>query len=453
MSDDSSIDETDRRSILKKASAGTLVLTGLAGCSGGGGDGSSSETEIEFWTQETQEERVGRINEIADTFEEEYDGTINVNGIVSGDFASEFQSARASGDLFTASQISQIQLDPIRGTDIPAFDYHQNVVDTIGEDEYIGRFLDFVRTDNGLLAVPVFAWAQALWYRQSVFDEAGLDFVPRSWDQILEAAETLHDPDNDQFGIAIGAQANDFYAQQCYTMFALANDAPLFSEDGEILFDNDKHIETLEFYDQLYEYTSSGIVEPGDAFNQYANGQTHLTPIAPHILQYVADIADDPASALSDIRHTGYIEEERQTSFGLIEGYYIINSRADDAQKETAQKFLEFLSWEDEQEHYMNWLDVQIGGFQPVFEGFTEREEYRNQDVMQHVDESVLEAIPQSLQNFERFGGYIYDDYFPVIGEIETQFLITEAVNRVVQGENAQDVAEDIADQMRDLQE
>jgi len=449
-----SSDGTTRRSWIKKTGAGVIVLSGLAGCSGngdgdgGGGDGGSSQ--VEFWTQETQEARVERINEIADNFVEQYDdeAMFDVNGVASEDYASEFLARQAADDLFELSQIGLPQVAPLRGSNVPARDLHEDVVERIEEKrDYDPFFLELFRDEQGLTAVPLVTWTMAAWYRQSAFDEAGLDFVPRTFDQLLEAAEALHDPDNGQFGIGIGKEAGDLYTQQCYSMFALANNAPLFSEDGEIIFDSDAHIETLQFYADLAEFTSPGF--EGNAFIQYGNGQTHITPVAPHILKYVWDIADNPEEEVNDIRHTGYVEEERKTAFGLPEGSYMINANADENAKQVAADFLEYWA----KEEYMNWLDIQIGGFQPVFQGFTETEEYRNHEIMQHVDESVIQAIEESIMGFERFGGYIHGEYFPIVGEIENQFIIADAAHDVIRGEDPQQVAEDYAEEMRSLRE
>lgn len=448
--------------------AGAAAFAGFAGCLGDNGDdgdstdgsdttddsdgGSERDPEVELWTQETQEERIERLNDIANAFLSENAGAIDVQGVPSGDYISEFFARQAADDLFTVSQISVDQVAPLRGTGIPDRDLHQEVIDRVGEErDYVDFFLELFTDEDGLMAIPAFTWTKAMWYRESIFEDAGLDFVPQSFDQIMEAAETLHDPDNGQWGVGIGLEPGELYTQQCYMLFALANDAPLFSPDGEIIFDSDEHVETLEYYADLAEFTSPGL--EGNTFIEYGNGDCHLTTVAPHILGYIWDIAETPEEDINDIRHSGYVEERRRTAFGLTEGTYMIYEGAEDVDKQAAADFIEYLLIGEDGDQYQNWLDIQIGGFQPVFEGYTESDAYRSNEIIGNMHASTLEAIESSLTEFERFGGYIHGEYFPVVGDIENQFLIADAVHDVVAGEDARTVAENYAEQMRQLQD
>lgn len=122
-------------------------------------------------------------------------------------------------------------------------------------------------------------------------------------------------------------------------------------------------------------------------------------------MTYVWDSATDPKSAVSDLRFAGYREEQHRSSYGFMNDL-VLNSNEPDRRLEAAKQFVNFTLTEDDHE------------------------------ILRHVEETIHQAlVPQGIT------------------EIERQFMISEAISRVVEGENARAVAEVTADWMRDLRE
>jgi multiple sugar transport system substrate-binding protein len=448
---------TSRRWLLSQL-LGAGVVPGIAGCQQSSSPGTetsadaepSEEPRVMLWHQETQLERQEAMLEIADRFERAHEWQIEVEAIESQEIHVEYQ-LRDARDTFTLGQFNTSQLDLFRGTDRPAKEAADGVVERIGDDRFWDAVLEQAETPGGYLGVPFFIWVQGPWYRESVFESYGLSDPPRSWDQLLGAAETLHDPADGQYGIVLGEDAETEYPTHCYTQLALANDTPLFSEDGEILFDTDAHVETLEFYRQLTEYTPPELMKPVPAFDAFVDERAHFGIYPTHLITYVWNSADDPEAAVSDLRFSGYMDESRQSAYGLM-NYLVFSAAASSEQLSGAKQFAEFLLTGEDHANYLDWLSVQVGGFQPVFEAFRERDDYQQIEILKHVADTITqELIPEGITSIERFGGAVYDDYFPVIGEIEGQFLISKAIRRVLDGENARTVAEETADRMREL--
>lgn len=65
--------------------------------------------------------------------------------------------------------------------------------------------------DGRMYGIPRASNTIALYYNRDLFEAAGLDpdSPPATWDELLEAARTLTDPDNDVYGIAFSARASE----------------------------------------------------------------------------------------------------------------------------------------------------------------------------------------------------------------------------------------------------
>lgn len=83
--------------------------------------------------------------------------------------------------------------------------------DTIDADNYFPGPLNSVSWDGKLYGVPKATNTIALYYNVDLFKAAGLDpdVPPATWDDLVEAARALNDPDNSVYGIAFSAKASE----------------------------------------------------------------------------------------------------------------------------------------------------------------------------------------------------------------------------------------------------
>ena len=65
--------------------------------------------------------------------------------------------------------------------------------------------------DGAIYGIPRASNTIALYYNKDMYEAAGLDpdSPPQTWDELLEAARALTDPDNDVYGIAFSARASE----------------------------------------------------------------------------------------------------------------------------------------------------------------------------------------------------------------------------------------------------
>jgi len=429
----------ERRTVLKGIGA-AMLAGGLAGCmGGGGGDGDGATT---YWTTQVEQDRQEVIESLISGFEENADGTIDMVPVEEGDLPTQISSATASGTLPAFGEWGLDPMQNLGSEDLLSTESAESVVDSIGRDDFADGAMSLATSSEGnLLAVPAHGWVQGFWYRQSAFDEAGLD-APTSWESIRQAAETLHDPDNNQYGIVVGSDETPF-ARQCFTPYARSNGARVFNADEEIVFDSDAMVEALEFYGSLAQYSPPGADTFETANNTYLNEQCHMIMYSSYIM---GDISSNTDGMASNTSFAPYIERDRRSSFGQLVLFNILDT-ASDANRETAEAYVEHVLTGDQ---YIEFLHMAPGGMNPVLQSTAESEAYRDNEVLQEWGQDTLSDISGAFDNIERFG-YVDGQMIPAFGEITSRSLVAQAVRRVSEGEDARTVADDVASQMRDV--
>jgi len=429
----------ERRTVLKGIGA-AMLAGGLAGCmGGGGGDGDGATT---YWTTQVEQDRQEVIESLIEGFEEDADGTIDMVPVEEGDLPTQISSATASGTLPAFGEWGLDPMQNLGSEDLLSTEAAESVVDSIGRDDFAEGALSLATSSEGnLLAVPTHGWVQGFWYRQSAFEDAGLD-APTTWESIRQAAETLHDPDNDQYGIVVGSDETPF-ARQCFTPYARSNGARVFNANEEIVFDSDAMVEALEFYGSLAQYSPPGADTFETANNTYLNEQCHMIMYSSYIM---GDISSNTDGMASNTSFSPYVERDRRSSFGQLVLFNILDT-ASDADRETAEAYVEHVLTG---EQYVEFLHMAPGGMNPVLQSTAESEAYRDNEVLQEWGQDTLSDISKAFDNIERFG-YVDGQMIPAFGEITSRSLVAQAVRRVSEGEDARTVADDVASQMRDV--
>src|SRR5690606_4493618 len=81
--------------------------------------------------------------------------------------------------------------------------------DVINPDNYFEGPLNSVTLDGKLFGVPKYTDTIALFYNKDLFAEAGIAEPPQTWDELLETARALNNPDNNVYGITFSARAGE----------------------------------------------------------------------------------------------------------------------------------------------------------------------------------------------------------------------------------------------------
>src|SRR5690625_3562425 len=240
---------------MKKVMTGLILILLLIGCSskttenGENSEGSEVQQnnepiELKFWTMRTNENMVSNLQKQIDEFEEENPHiTVELEPITYDVAYQRMLTAEKSGDIPNVFNNIEAMVAFLhaKGAIVPVND----VIDDLGgTDEFMEKYLDWVSSDDSIYDVPDWGLHQGIWYRKDLFEEKGIE-IPRSWEELAEAAKKLTIDENgdgkiDVYGMVIPLALN-MVAQQTYSQFLYSADVNIFDpETGEYAFGENK---------------------------------------------------------------------------------------------------------------------------------------------------------------------------------------------------------------------
>jgi len=124
--------------------------------------------------------------------------------------------------------------------------YYDTVWDTV---TYKGRIWGVVRA----MSTKVFI------YNKKLFEENNVK-IPTNWDELLEAAKKIYNPDKGIYGIAMCGKKFVSTVTQ-FQQYLYANGGKIVDEKGNVVINDEKAVRALEFYKELSKYAQPGILE------------------------------------------------------------------------------------------------------------------------------------------------------------------------------------------------
>lgn len=400
---------------------------------------------IEFWTTETQSDRVKTIQLLIDTFQALNPG-INVKLIPvdENDLPSQIAAAAAAGalpNIIEAGSELIISFGEEGMLDVPL---SSEIVKQIDEKRfYKGALKMLSAPEKGrYYGLPFHGWIQGIWYRKDWFEKEGLK-PPDTWENILRAARVFHKPENNQYGILIGTKS-EVYTEQCFTHLALSNRAREFNENGELVFDSPETLETLKYYSEL-----AGFKPPGPqswrARDYYIQGRMAMFFYSTYIMDDLA-LAKEAAESLSGeyfsnlkggtfdpelVNNTGavtIIKGAKPAGYGAIVGLCLMKGKSR-AEKDAVKRLVEFMY---EPFAYITFLHMAPGGMIPVIKGIASMPEYLNdpRHVFKRYGGEKMEEIIEGLESIESFTS-VDGRIFPQAGRIYSKMIIPQMIYSV----------------------
>lgn len=273
---------------------------------------------------------------------------ISLNKVVKeGDPGNEFYQAVASGiapDLINCSFT-------MMNTFIPA-----GIVEPLNRytdqwDEwgnFTKEYVDMFTRDGNIYGIPQQVSPMLFGYNKALFEKAGLTEPPKTWDEAIEYAKLINDPDNQINGYStLVAEWTEWFFQ--YYVWQAGGDLTKENPDGtaEITFTDPAAIEAAKYYQKL---KSEGVLQSdlslkfGDLISRFSFGQIGMMPFAS---DWVADAVsqgmspDDIGLSLPPAGPSG----EQTTA--IAGGTYVINAKTDAAKKDAAWAYISFQASKD----------------------------------------------------------------------------------------------------------
>jgi multiple sugar transport system substrate-binding protein len=135
--------------------------------------------------------------------------------------------------------------------------------DKVDLKTYVAQGLAAGKYENVTVALPLDPNVQMIWYRKDLFSAKDVK-PPTSLDEMIAAAEKLHDPANDVAGISIAAK------KEAQTMVAAITllwkeGAEVITPEGKFGFDSPAGLKAFETYQRIIKVAPKGVLGYGGA--------------------------------------------------------------------------------------------------------------------------------------------------------------------------------------------
>ncbi len=202
--------------------------------------------QVTFWTTEVENERINVQKEIGAMFTEKTGIQVKVVPVQENRLAERVTAA------FAARSLPDVIFHPIDFTvgwaeaEILDCESATRSVHILGETTFGRGPLNLVKMAQGYAAVSADGWGQLLLYRKDLFEKKGLP-VPNTWEKIIAAARTLHNPPF-IWGFKAATDPDQIYTQQVFEHIALSNDVRLVNASGNVDLNTPEMVEALNYY-------------------------------------------------------------------------------------------------------------------------------------------------------------------------------------------------------------
>lgn len=154
----------------------------------------------------------------------------------------------------------------------------QNYIDrseVVEADDYVDAFKQFVTYDDKMWGLPMGGETTGLFYRTDMFEAAGIDAPPTTWEEFEATAAALTDPDAGTYGFEVFAPESAYYFQPW--LYQAGGDL-MNAEGTEIAFTSDEAREAAEFYVGLADYSPPDYLNSNswDGRVAFAEGQVGM---------------------------------------------------------------------------------------------------------------------------------------------------------------------------------
>ena len=393
------------------------------------------KTVVEFWTTDNEEARVDVYEAVAASFMAEHpEIEVRIVPIEEAGVSQRIATAQAANRLPDIVRMGVERVAAFAADGILDEDAAEAVINNIGKDDFRASPLVMV-TDPATgkyAAVPFDGWIQAIWYRDDVFKEAGLN-PPVSWDDINAACDALPGTGNLLYALTIGSDPGQNYGHQIFEQVAISNDAWPFDEAGNVTMNTPEMIAALKFYTDLQRCSLPGPQYWRGARESYELDQSGMLFYSTYIMDDLVEGSGLEAGgnvqiAVEDLAlKTGFapqmVGENGSASYGQLVTLGIMQGAAPEAQM-VVEYFLT--------EGYQDVLALAPFGKVPVLKSAVDGWKGLS-PFFENYSSETLDQIANGYETMQRW--LFRPDYGAaqraVVGDIEGLLLIPQVVSNI----------------------
>ncbi len=211
------------------------------------------------------------------------------------------------------------------------------------DDEFRGRFIETFLTpsimDGKVYGLPVAASARAMYYNKSLFEQAGIDAPPDTWDELKQDARKISDLGDDIAGYGLQGKEIETDVYFYYPMWSYGGN--ILNDDGSSGFASDAAIQAATLYKSLID---EGLTQDGptaynreDVQNLFKQGKVGMMISAPFLAGQIKEEVPDLQYGIAPI--PAGPGGDRGT-YGVTNSIIMF---ANSGNKDEAWKFLDYL--------------------------------------------------------------------------------------------------------------
>lgn len=341
----------------------TMAATSLVGCGGSGDSGKDTDTakssekgsdeeKVELTIWETSRNKDDWYTSMEKKFLEEHPN-ITLNKVVKeGDPGNEFYQAVASGTAPDLVNCSFTMMDSyITSGILEPLNQYTDEWDEWGN--FTKEYVDMFTKDGKVYGVPNQVAPMLFGYNKALFEEAGIKEPPKTWDEAVEVAKKINDPDNQVAGYAtLAAEWTEWFFQ--YYVWQAGGDLTKENEDGtaELTFTDPAVIKAAEYYQKL---KSEGVLQSdltlkfSDLVTNFGLGKIGMMPFAGDWVSEAITKGIDPDDIGLCLPPAG--PSGKQTT-AIGGDCWVINAKADQAKKDAAWEYIKYYTGKDYRASY-----------------------------------------------------------------------------------------------------
>jgi len=142
--------------------------------------------------------------------------------------------------------------------------YLDDVIDQWKEEEiyadYTEDMLNFFKYEGNQIAIPYMVGYRGFFYRTDYLKDAGVEKVPETWDELLDACAKLKAWNPDIIPLALTGADNGIW--HCFMSFAMSNGVGIVDENLKPTSESAAFKETIDLFQKLSEngYVAEGVL-------------------------------------------------------------------------------------------------------------------------------------------------------------------------------------------------
>jgi multiple sugar transport system substrate-binding protein len=121
----------------------------------------------------------------------------------------------------------------------------------VNRDDFVDAFAQLAQHDDNMYGLPFDGETTGLYYRTDLFEQAGIDAPPTTWEEFQQTAAALTDPAKKQYGFYLTAVEAAYY---WYPWLWQAGGETLTPDGQHVAFDSPEGQEAADFYIGLRDY-------------------------------------------------------------------------------------------------------------------------------------------------------------------------------------------------------